>query len=158
MKEIDFEEVWSQVTRHYHGSVLSVHGPAHWRRVEQNGLLLASRTGADVMVVRLFAVFHDCCRLNEGTDDGHGARGAAYAETRRGKLYHLADEPFALLLEACIWHTDRDVSDDPTVGTCFDADRLDLGRVGMIPHPDYMSTEFGKEIARVGSIQPFLPA
>jgi uncharacterized protein len=107
-------------------------------------------------VVRLFALFHDSCRLNEGTDDGHGARGAAYAAKLRGSVYNLDETSFALLEEACVWHTDRDFSDHPTIGTCWDADRLDLGRVGMIPNPKFMSTPFGKEIAGVGSIQPFL--
>ena len=155
---IDFDALWETVTKQNHGSRYSVHGPAHWRCVEQNGLLLASRTGADPIVVKLFALFHDSCRMNDGTDDGHGARGADYAEQLRGRLYQLEDASFALLYEACVWHTDRDFSDDPTVGTCWDADRLDLGRVGMIPSPDFMSTEFGKEIARVGSIYPFLTA
>jgi uncharacterized protein len=27
-----------------------------------------------------------------------------------------------------------------TVSTCWDADRLDLGRVGIEPHPDYLCT------------------
>jgi len=153
---IDFDALWERVAKQYHGDIYSVHGPAHWQRVQQNGLLLASRTGADATVVRLFALFHDSQRINEGTDDGHGARGAAYAAELRGELYQLEDGPFALLHEACTWHTDRDFSDEPTIGTCWDADRLDLGRVGMIPNPDFMSTAFGKEIARVGSIQPFL--
>jgi hypothetical protein len=40
------------------------------------------------------------------------------------------------------------LSDDPTIGTCWDADRLDLVRVGTQSEPSYMSTEFGSEIAR----------
>ena len=156
--EINFEHLWQVVSDQYHGSIFySAHGPAHWRRVQQSGLLLATRTGADPIVVRLFALFHDSRRENEGCDDGHGACGAAYAAELRGKLYDLDDASFALLEEACIWHTDRHFSENATVGTCWDADRLDLGRVGMIPNPDYMSTEFAKEIARYGSIQPFLP-
>jgi uncharacterized protein len=155
--EIDFDRLWKCVSDQYHGSVIySAHGPAHWRRVEQNGLLLATRTGADITVVRLFALFHDSRRLNEGTDEGHGARGAAYAAELRDHLFQVDDHAFALLVEACTWHTDRDFSDDPTIATCWDADRLDLGRVGMIPNPLFMSTAFGKEIANVGSIQPFL--
>jgi uncharacterized protein len=154
---IDFERLWQRVSEQYQGSIhYSVHGPAHWRRVEQNGLLLATRTGANITVVRLFALFHDSSRLNEGTDDGHGARGAAFAAELRGNFYQLDDAAFGLLEEACTWHTDRDLSDNPTIGTCWDADRLDLGRVGMIPNPLLMSTAFGREIARVGSIQPFL--
>jgi uncharacterized protein len=33
------------------------------------------------------------------------------------------------------------------IGACWDADRLDLTRVGIIPDPDMMSTEPGKELA-----------
>jgi uncharacterized protein len=156
--EINFVQLAERIADQYHGSIIySAHGPAHWRRVEQNGLLLSTKTGADVLVVKLFALFHDSRRQNETSDDGHGARGAAYATELRGELFELDDSAFALLTEACIGHTDRDHSDDPTIGTCWDADRLDLGRVGIIPNPDLMSTAFGKEIARVGSIQPFLP-
>jgi uncharacterized protein len=35
-----------------------------------------------------------------------------------------------------------------TIGTCWVADRLDLGRVGVIPSVDFMSTQAGKESAR----------
>ena len=41
----------------------SIHGPSHWRRVERNGLWLAERSSGDVFVVRLFAWFHDSCRV-----------------------------------------------------------------------------------------------
>jgi hypothetical protein len=37
---------------------------------------------------------------------------------------------------------------DPTIGTCRDADRLDLWRVHLQPDERYMSTERGKELAR----------
>lgn len=39
-------------------------------------------------------------------------------------------------------------------GTCWDANRLDLDRVGVVPSPEFMSTEFGRQIASAGSIQP----
>ena len=38
-------------------------------------------------------------------------------------------------------HTDGTISDDPTIGCCWDADRLDLPRVGMQPDPALLSTE-----------------
>lgn len=44
-----------------------VHGIEHWHQVEKNGLLLAPRTGADITVVRLFSIFHDCRRLDDNT-------------------------------------------------------------------------------------------
>lgn len=155
----DFDRIWDLVTRQFHAPWgYSVHGPDHWRRVERNGLLLATRTGADVAVVRLFALFHDSRRENDGWDPGHGARGAAFAASLRGGSYELDDERFKLLRDACEWHTDGKFHDDPTIATCWDADRLDLGRVGIVPEPAYMSTEFGREIATHGSIQPFLEA
>jgi len=153
---LDFDALWSRVTAQFHAPMYSVHGPDHWRRVERNGLLPATRTGADQDVVRLFALFHDSRRQNEGHDPAHGARGAEFAAQLRGIAYPLSDDRFELLRYACHWHTDGEHHDDPTIATCWDADRLDLGRVGIIPDPEYMSTEFGKEIAEFGSIAPFL--
>ncbi len=153
---IDWTTLWKVVSDQFPLGHDSTHGPAHWRRVERNGLLLATRSGADVSVVRLFALFHDSRRENEGSDPQHGARGAVLAEEMRGRHFELDDSSFDILMHACTWHTDELRNDDPTIGTCFDADRLDLGRVGIIPEPDYMSTEFGREIARVGTIHPFL--
>lgn len=155
---VDFDRLWGLVTEQFHAQGYSVHGPDHWRRVERNGLLLATRTGADIAVVRLFAIFHDSRRENDGWDDNHGARGAEYAATFRGTAYELPDERFELLRYACIWHTDARHHDNPTIATCWDADRLDLGRVGIIPHSAFMSTDFGREIATYGSILPFVDA
>ena len=42
-----------------------------------------------------------------------------------------------------------------TIGTCWDADRLDLGRVGVIPSVDFMSTHAGKKAACVGVVPQF---
>lgn len=152
----DWEKLWQRVTRDFDCDGQAVHGPDHWRRVERNGLLLATRTGAIIEVVRLFAVFHDSRREHDGYDDLHGARGAAYAAKLRGELFDVSDEHFKLLQFACQWHTDGILSEDPTIGTCWDADRLDLGRVGARPNPEFMSTAFAREIAAHGSIEPFL--
>ncbi len=50
------------------------HGVAHWARVLENGLRLAEETGAAIEVVQLFAVLHDCRRVNEHDDPEHGPR------------------------------------------------------------------------------------
>lgn len=155
--DIDWERLWKVVSDQFPLGYESTHGPAHWRRVERNGLLVATRSGADPVVVRLFAVFHDSRRENEGSDPEHGPRGAALATQFRGQYFDLEDDAFDKLIHACAWHTEEPSNEDPTIGTCFDADRLDLGRVGIIPDAEYMSTEFGREIARCGSILPFLP-
>lgn len=155
--EIDWPLLWAKVSDQFPLGHASIHGPAHWRRVERNGLLVATRSGADLTVVKLFAVFHDSRRQNENTDPEHGLRGAALATQLRGQYFDLEDALFDKLIHACTWHTEEPSNTDPTIGTCFDADRLDLGRVGIIPDSEYMSTEFGREIAEAGSIQPFLP-
>jgi uncharacterized protein len=152
MMMTDFYALWDCVIA---GSLLphwSLHGPRHWRRVEKNGLLLATRTGANTDVVRLFALFHDSRRVNESRDDGHGARGAAYAASLRGNAFDLPDDLFELLSYACTWHTDGGLHDDPTIGSCWDADRLDLGRVFKKPKPEFMCTGYGRELARRGGV------
>jgi len=109
--------------------------------VARNGLYTAERTGADAVVVSLFALFHDCQRYSDGADSGHGARGAAYAESMRDEFGVLDDGRFALLDEACCGHTDRVHHDDPTIGACWDADRVDLTRLGIRPMSRYLNTE-----------------
>lgn len=123
-----------------------VHGLAHWGRVAENGLRLAFQTGADRTVVALFAVFHDARRVHDGDDGGHGLRGAMLAsELRATHLDPLNDEQFDLLYEACAHHTDGRTDADPTVQTCWDADRLDLARVGITPAARYLCTAPAKD-------------
>lgn len=130
----------------------SIHGPAHWKRVEGYGLYLAPQTGADPLVVRLFALFHDSQRQDDGWDPDHGPRAADKARAMRS-LIPLADEAFETLCEACFGHTKFTFSADPTVATCWDADRLDLDRVGQTVDPERINTEEGKRLARLGPLQ-----
>lgn len=109
-----------------------------------------------VDVVRLFAILHDSRREHDGSDNTHGSRAAAYAAHLRGKLFELSDSHFELLQYACTWHTHGKLSEDPTIGACWDADRLDLGRVCITPKPAFMSTEFGREIASRPDLEGFL--
>ncbi len=152
----DFDRLRQIISSQFEHGNFSIHGRTHWEMVERNGIWLAQRSNADDLVVRLFAWFHDSKRINDDTDDGHGKRGAEYALSMRGKLFDLEDSALDLLVYACTWHTDQERSDDPTIGTCWDADRLDLGRIGVIPNAYYMSTDFGKTVAEAGSFYTFL--
>jgi uncharacterized protein len=120
------------------------HGIAHWARVLENGLRTAEETGANIEVVQLFAILHDSQRVNEGSDPLHGLRGAACALNLRGLLFDLPDHEFRLLHRACIGHTQERTHPDVTIQTCLDADRLDLGRVGITPHPRRLCTAAAK--------------
>jgi uncharacterized protein len=117
------------------------HGVAHWARVLENGLRLAGETGANVEVVSLFAIFHDSRRVNEGDDPDHGPRAAEFAASLRGLVFDLLGPEFRLLHRACAGHTHERTHPDATIRTCWDADRLDLGRVGILPHPSLLCTE-----------------
>lgn len=71
--------------------------------------------------------------MSEGYDDGHGERGGDLALALRGEWFSISDRDFDLLYEACAGHTDGETEADITIQTCWDADRLDLGRVGIVP-------------------------
>jgi len=122
-----------------------IHGISHWARVYDIGMKLARNTCANKNVVQLFSVFHDSGRLNEGSDPKHGQRGAELAVTyRQTHVTSLSDEEFNLLHTACCLHTSTLNHPDITIQTCFDADRLDLGRVGTLPDPQYLCTDKAK--------------
>jgi uncharacterized protein len=143
------------------------HGVAHWARVFENGLRLAEESGAITLVVQLFAILHDCRRRNEHHDPGHGPRAAALARTLLGEAFDLPKDQFRLLHRACAGHTHERTHPDVTIQTCWDADRLDLGRVGMTPDPRYLCTEIARrpetirwadERATLGFIPEFVHA
>ena len=128
-----------------------LHGLAHWARVLDNGLRLAATNGADTTVVELFALFHDSRRLGEDADPEHGPRGAELAAQLHGTLFHLSPEQLELLLTACRLHTTARSHENLTVQTCFDADRLDLARIGKEVDPEYLCTRAAKDPATITS-------
>ena len=117
-----------------------IHGESHWDRVRANGLRLAEETSADAEIVELFAYLHDSRRLNDGWDLEHGQRAAELVQTLQGSLLTLTDRQLELLAYACTYHSDGLTDADVTVQTCWDADRLDLGRIGIRPDPDRLCT------------------
>ena len=148
MKESDYQTLLSHVLAHRLFDS-ELHGITHWKQVERNGLLLATETGADVTVVRLFALFHDSKRVDDSYDEKHGPRGAEFAKTCfEEHRFDITQEQFNKLYHACKFHTTEPRSSDATIDTCYDADRLDLGRVGIKLDPDKMATAFGARIAQ----------
>jgi uncharacterized protein len=153
MSDLDwnYDDLWREVAEQFHGGPHSIHGPDHWRRVLSFGLKIADDSGADVLVVKLFALFHDSRRENDGFDPGHGLRGAYFAkELREAGRFEVTEEQFDKLFFACHWHTDETHHDDITIGTCWDSDRLDLGRVMIKPKAKYLNTAAAKRAANIG--------
>jgi uncharacterized protein len=127
-----------------------IHGESHWQRVAAAGLaLLPEVPGADPALVFLFALFHDSMRLNDNYDPLHGSRGAALARELRDEAFDLDDAEMDLLAFACEEHTNGGSGPDPTVGVCWDADRLNLWRVGIIPDSRFLSTEAARSEERI---------
>jgi uncharacterized protein len=142
-----FEELLAAIRQEYVLPWNGTHGVAHWARVRANGLRLAEQTGADPYLVELFAYLHDSKRQNERRDPGHGARAAEFVRTLQGSIIDLSDENLELLVYACTYHTDGLTEADVTVQTCWDADRLDLGRVGIRPQARYLCTPAARDAA-----------
>ena len=118
-----------------------IHGVSHWARVRVNGLALAEQTGADTQVVELFAFVHDARRHNDGWDPDHGLRGAELVQELNGEHFELGERQREWIVEACCDHSEGGLDADVTVQTCWDADRLDLGRVGKRPEPRRLCTD-----------------
>jgi uncharacterized protein len=71
----------------------------------------------------------------------HGQRAADFAHGIHGDFYKLQPKQLDSLCYAMKHHSGGEVSTDATIQTCWDSDRLDLGRVGIIPSPQYLSDE-----------------
>lgn len=119
------------------------HGPKHWRDVARVGRVICLADPAvDPLIVLLFAAFHDTKRQNDDRDPEHGARAAdrlldLYNE---GRLPLDAEQTFKLMYALRV-HDARQTSDDPTIGACWDADRLTLSRVGVRPDVRLLSND-----------------
>ena len=122
------------------------HGFYHWMRVLYNGRMLADMENANIRVVELFCLLHDTQRRNERRDPSHGRRAARYARSLRGVWIDISDEEMDLLTEALKYHSDGYTEADITVQVCWDADRLDLGRVGIKPAPHRLCTASAKSV------------
>lgn len=137
------------------GRRTGIHGDAHWRRVGEAGLFLAEREEVSAHVVLLFAILHDCRRENDGHDPGHGPRAAALAEQIGHEPLGLTAEELARLAHALREHDRGRVTRDPLVGACWDADRLDLHRVGIAPKPRLLSTATAREPGTISAFADF---
>lgn len=146
-KDIHIKRLREYAIKHSILGDYSVHGVSHWDRVARNADILIT-SDVDDLVVKAFAYIHDVERVNDSDDLQHGPRAAMLVdEIRSSELSFLNDQEIEQLKEACRLHTLRHRTEDATVNACFDADRLDLGRVGIIPNPDKMATIQGRILA-----------
>ncbi len=128
------------------GRYSCLHGVDHWKRVAAAGhALLQDTPKADPLLVFLFALFHDSMRLDDGNDPDHGPRAGVLVRELGDRLPDtIGHARIDTLVYACNEHTFGGTSSDPTVAVCWDADRLNLWRVGIQPDPLLLSTAAAK--------------
>jgi uncharacterized protein len=123
-----------------------IHGLPHWSRVWFHGRELAASVDVDPAVLAWFAFLHDSQRHNDGYDPRHGHRAADFAVRlkKEGVITELEPATFERLCEAMRLHSEGHTDGDAVLQACWDADRLDLGRVGIQPHPARLCTPHAK--------------
>ena len=85
--------------------------------------------------------------MDDAHDAEHGPRAEEFIrKCIAEKRFELDEERLEKLCSACRLHTRERRTGDITIDTCFDADRLDLGRVGIRPMEERMATEAGRKI------------
>lgn len=127
-----------------------LHGWGHWVRVYENGMYIAERNGADRLVVALFAFTHDMARRNDHLDPFHGWRAAKRIKKElQDKYFKLNPTQLKWLTQAVKEHTDGHIRADLTVMTCWDSDRLDLGRAGIRPSASRLCTQEARDPATI---------
>ncbi len=105
------------------------------------GLVICSRVPeADPLVVMLFALLHDCRRIDEGYDPDHGGRAAQLVgEMLQAGRLPISNRQADLIQQACSEHSWAKRTEDPTLGACWDADRIDLRRFEIALDPARLS-------------------
>lgn len=147
---IDFLALWKLACEQFVLDLNSIHGLQHWNRVEGFALKMAALNGADEELTRIFAILHDCKRHNDDYDPQHGERAANLAREINESRLFLDEKRLETLCFALENHDKGRTSRDATIGTCWDADRLDLGRVGVVPKAQFFSTGAGKLLLKTG--------
>jgi uncharacterized protein len=158
----DLDDLVRIVERHATHLQSTIHGPSHWRAV---GAVAAELAGTfrvdpgpgavepDRELLLLFALLHDAMREDDGRDLDHGPRAEILLDRLRiDGTITLSDPRAATLAEALRDHTNGTLSPDPTIGTCWDADRLLIGRVGIVPDARFCSTVQGRHRAVAGDL------
>lgn len=135
----------------------ATHGERHWRAVARVGIEIADADPEpDRAVLFLFALLHDARRHRETRDPEHGPRAAVLASKLRSQqLFVLDDARYAQLDEACRLHDTGAVSSDPTIGACYDADRINLTRIGVTLDHSLLSRPVSRDDAFIDRCRPF---
>lgn len=133
---IDYARLTKFLRHHFALDWSGIHGAKHWARVNRYARYLAEGSAADTEVLSLFALLHDSCRESDYGDPDHGTRAAQLVQEMNSYLFRISSTQETRLIEAVEGHSQGALSDDLTIQICWDADRLDLGRLGLQVRPE----------------------
>ena len=141
-----------------------IHGINHWMRVLANLVIIHDNLSIDLQVAIAFSFLHDAFRINDFDDIEHGERVEKWFKNNKkiSKKINLTERQKEVLFFACSWHSQgKTISlfneikhnfnefEINTIVSCWDADRLDLARAGILPNDRYLSTD----VAKIKTIQ-----
>jgi uncharacterized protein len=143
---LDFFDILDHVQATAPSRRFPLHGEVHWRATAATGLMLADLDPrVDRATVLVYALLHDSQRQAGGVDADHGPRAARFADSLNQQRPFMGPERIEQLVFACRWHSNGLSVGNPTVGACWDADRLNLCRHNIAPDPKYLSLEVTRE-------------
>ncbi len=123
------------------------HGAAHWGRVHNHARHLAKFYDVNPKILFYFSFLHDVARESENSDLGHGERAVNLISNNGGAIWlGLTSIEYDELCHTMIQHSHKDAAGTITQQVCWDSDRLDLWRVGIMPDPSYLYTARAKAL------------
>jgi len=146
-----YEELLNIIKKDFKLDLYGDHGIYHWQRVFLNTQKLAKYYNVTSEIFELFSILHDSKRENEYQDINHGKRASEFVKELIERKYIKLDTiDEQRLIYACVNHTKPDMTNllynDIIVQICFDADKMDIERVGIIPDKKYFLTQYAKEL------------
>lgn len=141
---VDFEQVRNIAFKHMKLKK-GLHGFGHIERVVEYAKLIAKKECPgkyeDIIVG---AYLHDVGRIDDSENNEHALKSAEIAEFLISRHWPWLDKK--KIVEAIKYHADGDVTDDHVIGAIWDADRLDLDRIGKVIDCNLLSTKTAKKI------------
>jgi uncharacterized protein len=143
---VDMDALLTALEQHPTDDGLWLHRWAHRRQVAAFAVTLARETpGADRLVALLFGLLHDARRRSDGDDPAHGYRAAELGQWLNGGPFELTESQMRRLTFALQLHAEGLLSAEPTIGSCWESDRLALWRRNPRPAASLLSTAAGRE-------------
>jgi len=125
---------------------LGLHGVSHLRRVAILSGRFAVAVGEDVESAVVVGFLHDCARKKDGNDLEHAHDSAVLARKLIERFFpHLDVDRICDAIEG---HAEGEVTTEPLAACLWDADRLELKRIGRTIDIDLLSTEVARRLVR----------